>query len=277
MKVLPRLGFVGVGAIAAALINGMCAAGQQRGTFLLSPRNAELSHGLAKRFPFVKVAADNQSVVAGSDIVFLAVTPQVTHEVLSALKFRQDQRIVSLIATYDAERLRPLVSPATLITRVAPVPSVARRSGPMILYPPTPEMVALLDGLGQLVQVHNEPDMDALWAVTGIMAPYFGYLDAIASWLGRQNVPQSQALPFVAALFEALSVTAADRANDGFDKLRVAHTTPGGLNEQAYRELKAAGWMDLISRSLDLVQARMQGRATLEDRLPSVAFDHPTA
>lgn len=268
MKGLSRLGFIGVGAIAEALITGLCAGGEQRGNFLLSPRNARLSHGLAERFPFVKVAAENQAVVDGSDIVFLAVTPQVTDDVLRALKFRQDQRIVSLIATYDTERLRPLVAPVTSITRVAPIPSVARRLGPMILYPPTPEIVALLDGLGQLVQVQNESDLDALWAVTGIMAPYFGYLDAIASWLGRQNVPQSQARPFVAALFEALSVTAVDHAADGFDALRAAHTTPGGLNEQAYRELRAAGWMDLISRSLDLVQARMQGRAILEDHLP---------
>src|SRR3954451_13658991 len=77
VKELPRLGFVGVGAIAEALIAGLCAGGEQRGTFLLSPRNAQLSKGLAERFAFVKVAADNQAVVDGSDIVFLAVTPQI--------------------------------------------------------------------------------------------------------------------------------------------------------------------------------------------------------
>jgi len=269
MKELPRLGFVGVGTIAEALITGMCARGEQRGNFLLSPRNANITGELARRLPFVAVASDNQAVVDGSDIVFLAVTPQIATEVLSALKFRPDQHVVSLIATFDAARLRPLIAPAASLTRLAPVPSVARRLGPLIMCPPCEEVARLLTGLGQLIQLQTEPELDALWTVTGLMAPYFGLLNEISAWLSREGVPQSQARSFVATLFEALSATAAERCSEGFDKLRAAHTTPGGLNEQSFRELKSAGWMDLFAQALDLIQARMQGRATLADRLPA--------
>jgi len=268
MNELPRLGFGGVGTIAEALITGMCARGEQRGNFLLSPRNATISGELARQFPFVAVASDNQAVVDGSDIVFLAVTPQVATEVLSALKFRPDQHVVSLIATFDAARLRPLVAPAASLTRLAPVPSVARRVGPLILCPPSEEMAVLLADLGQLIQLQTEPELDALWTVTGLMAPYFGLLDEISAWLNREGVPELQARSFVATLFEALSATAAEHCSEGFDKLRAAHTTPGGLNEQSFRELKSAGWMQLFAQALDLIQARMQGRATLADRLP---------
>jgi pyrroline-5-carboxylate reductase len=165
-------------------------------------------------------------------------------------------------------RLRPLVAPATSITRLAPVPSVARRLGPLILSPPSEEMTVLLGGLGQLIALQTESELDALWTVTGLMAPYFGLLNEISLWLSREGVPESQARTFVAALFEALSVTAAERSGEGFDKMRAAHTTPGGLNEQSFRELQAAGWMQLFTRAMDLIQARMQGRATLADRLP---------
>jgi pyrroline-5-carboxylate reductase len=68
-------------------------------------------------------------------------------------------------------------------------------------------------------------------------------------------------------MFEALAMTAAERAGEGFDRLVVEHSTPGGLNEQAYRELQAAGWTSLISRTLDLIHARILGRATFADRL----------
>lgn len=268
MSEFPRVGFIGVGSIAEALITGMCAQGEQRATFLLSPRNSSLSHGLAARFPFIRVAADNQEVVDRSDILFIAVTPQIAADVLSALEFRPDQRIVSLIATFDMARVRELVAPASTIARLAPVPSVARRLGPLILFPAVAEIAALLEGLGQLIQLPNEADLDALWTVTGLMAPYFGLLEETTDWLVRQNLDVLQARMFVAGIFEALSVTAAKRSAEGFDKLRAAHTTPGGLNEQSYRELKAAGWMTLFSRALDLIQARMQGRATLADRLP---------
>jgi len=269
MSALPRLGFVGVGAIAEALITGMCAAGEQRATFLLSPRNSNVANRLAERFPLVKVAADNQAVIDASDIIFLAVRPQVAADVLGALKFRTDQRIVSLIATFNVARLRTLVGPAEAITRAVPLPAVARRMGALTLYPPTPEIVGLLEGLGQLVQVQNESDLDAFWAVTGLMSSYLGMLDEIARWLSRQNLQDTQVRPFVAAMFEALAVTATERAMGGFDRLAAEHATPGGLNEQAYRELKAAGWTGLISQTLDLIHARVLGRATLADRLPT--------
>jgi pyrroline-5-carboxylate reductase len=130
-----------------------------------------------------------------------------------------------------------------------------------------PEIARLLEGLGQLVQLQNESDLDAFWAVTGLMGSYFGWLDEIAGWLTRQNLEETQVRPFVAAMFEALAVTAAERARDGFDRLVVEHSTPGGLNEQAYRELKAAGWTSLVSQTLDLIHARILGHATLADRL----------
>ena len=271
MSELPRLGFIGVGTIAEALITGMCAGGEQRATFLLSPRNADTAERLAARYSFVEVARDNQAVIDGSDIVFLAVRPQVAADVLGPLKFRAGQRIVSLIAAFDVARLRALVAPVTAIARATPMPAVARRLGPLTLYPPVPEIARLLKGLGQLVQLESESDLDALWAVTGLMGSYFGFLDAIAGWLSRQHLEEEQIRPYLAAMFQALGVTAAERAGEGFDRLIVEHSTPGGLNEQAYRELKAAGWTSLIPQALDLVHARVLGRATLADRLPRPA------
>lgn len=274
MSGLPRVGFIGVGTIAEALITGMCAAGERRATFLLSPRNADIAKRLAECFSSVEVAGDNQAVIDASDIIFLAVRPQVAADVLGALKFRRDQCIVSLIATLDVARLRTLVAPASSITRAAPLPAVARRLGPLMIYPSVPQIAKLLEGLGHLVQLRNERELDALWAVTGLMSSYFGLLDEIAGWLQRQGVEETQVHPFVAALFEALASTAAEHTEGGFDRLVVSHSTPGGLNEQAHRELTAAGWTSLISRTLDLIHARIQGHATLADRLPTPAAQH---
>lgn len=268
MSGLPRLGFVGVGAIAEALITGMCAAQERRANFLLSPRNAEVARRIVERLPFVKVAEDNQSVIDGSDIIFVAVRPQVAAEVLGALKFRRDQRIVSLVATLDLARLGTLVAPAIAIARVAPIPAVARRLGPLLLHPPVPEIARLLQGLGHLIQLESESDLDAFWSTTGLMSSYFGLLGEMAGWLTRQNLEEAQVRTFVAALFEALGATASEHAGAGFEQLIAQHTTVGGLNEQAWRELQAAGWPRLFSEALDLIHARVLGKATLADQLP---------
>ncbi len=269
MSNLPKVGFVGVGAIAEALITGMCALGEQRASFLLSPRNAVVANRLADRFPFVTVAADNQAVLDGSDIVFLSVTPQVAVDVLTALRFRRDHRIVSLVSTFDVAKLRPLVAPAEMISRATPLPAVARRMGALMLYPPVAEIAALLEGLGQLVQLDSEANLDAFWTATSLMSSYFGLLDEVATWLQRQELEDAAVRPFVAAMFHSLGVTAQARAVGGFDALICEHSTTGGLNEQAYRELKAAGWMTLVSETLDLIHARIGGRATFADGLPA--------
>lgn len=267
----PVVGFVGVGTIAEALITGMCADGEHRADFVLSPRSAERVNRLAERHDFVRVAADNQAVVDGAGIVFLAVLPQVTEQVLGGLRFRPDQQIVSLIATFDTDRLRPLVAPAQAIHRVTPLPGVARRMGPLMLFPPSPNIAPLLEGLGQLIQPDDEGELDALLAVTGFMASYFGLLGSIETWLSNQGVARERAASFLGSLFSALGLTAAERAWEGFERLIVDHSTPGGLNEQAWRELQAAGWTGLSADALNLLRARIAGQAALHDTIPSNA------
>ena len=129
ISVLPKVGIIGVGAIAEALTIGLCGFGDPRAEIFLSPRNEDISGRLALRFPSVKVASDNQAVVDGSKIVVLAVRPQVTEDVLGALRFRHDQQIVSLIATFSVKQLSPLLAPANQISRAVPLPPIAERQG----------------------------------------------------------------------------------------------------------------------------------------------------
>jgi pyrroline-5-carboxylate reductase len=131
-----------------------------------------------------------------------------------------------------------------------------------------PEIARLLQGLGHLIQLENESDLDAFWSTTGLMSSYFGLLGEMAGWLSRQNLEETQVRIFVASLFEALGTTASERAGAGFDQLIAQHTTAGGLNEQAWRELRAAGWPRLFSEALDLIHARVLGKAAFADRLP---------
>lgn len=267
---LPRVGVVGVGAIAEAVVTGLCAGRPPRAEFLLSPRNEAVSARLARRFGCVRVASGNQAVLDHSDLVILAVTPQAAEDVLRALSFAPRHAVISLIATYDLDRLRPLVRPARSVVRAAPVPAVARGLGAVILHPPSPEVAALFEGLGRLVQLEAEGDMDAFLALTGLMGAYFGLLAETSRWLSDKVGDPSLVPAYVGALFRGLGATAEAEASSGFERLIVEHSTPGGLNEQAYRELKAAGWTRMVASALDLVLARIQRRATLADGLSAV-------
>jgi pyrroline-5-carboxylate reductase len=271
-----KVGFVGVGTIAEALIIGMSADGEHRADFLLSPRNRETSARLAHRFPLASVAPDNQAVVDASDIVFIAVRPQIAEEVIKQLRFRGPQQIVSLVAGFDIKRLSHLVAPAEEIYRVIPLPANAKRRGAITLYPPSEQLAELLTGIGQLVQVDDEQQLDVVWASTSLMGAYFGFMDSIAAWLSEHGVDPVNARGYAAAVFHGLAVSALEQSSEGFGKLIADYSTPGGLNEQAYRELVAAGWTERIHEVLTLIHERILGRATLDTKLP-IAYRSPPA
>lgn len=262
-----NIGFIGVGTIAEALITGLSADGEHRANILLSPRNNETASRIVHRLSFASVAPDNQAVMDGSEIVFLALRPQVAEGVIRQLKFRADQQVVSLVAGYSVERLSQLIAPASKIYRLIPLPANANRQGAITLYPPSPDIAELLMGIGCLVQLQDERELEVVWASTALMGAYFGLMNSVAEWLTDRGVDPANARNFIAAVFHGLAVSALKQPAKSLEQLVMDHSTPGGLNEQAYRELLAAGWTDRIQEVLTLIHDRVLGRATLETKL----------
>ena len=267
-----NVGFIGTGTITAAIVTGLCEAGAPGLSILLSPRNRERSRNLSERHAAVEVAAGNQQVVDRSELVFLAVRPQVAANVLAALKFRPEQQVASFIATLDSAEIRRLTQPARFAARVAPVPPVARRTGPIAMCPPNGPLADLLGPIGTLIQVDNEAQLDAFFSVSALMAPYFELLQSVSAWLRAQGVEAAQADTYAGSLFRAIAEKSTQPAGEGFAELVAEHATRAGINEQLRRELLATGFYKRVQAGLDLIQARMQGRAGLDDTLDPAAF-----
>ena len=274
---LPKVGILGVGVIAEALTTGLCGFGDRRAKIVLSPRNEEISARLALTFPDVTVAVHNQAVVDDSEIVVLAMRPQVAEEVLGALRFRPDQQILSLVATFSVRQLLSLVAPAVAISRAVPLPPVAERQGPLALYTQSTEVMRLLDGLGRLIRIEDEKELDLASAVTSLMGTYFGMAGAVDQWLTAQGFEPAGSRALVSELFFHLSSAAKTRPMESYSKLSADYSTPGGLNEHAWRELQAAGWADQIKSALDLILDRIHGRATLDTPLPGTRAATPSS
>jgi pyrroline-5-carboxylate reductase len=255
------IGFIGTGNIASALVRGLCTADRPPPGILVSPRNAEKASRLAAEFARVQVAESNQAVVDGSDCVVLAVLPKAAEEVLRALTFRSEQRIVSLVALTPVARVRDLVHPAKIVVRAVPLPSAARRLGPIALYPTDAEVIRVLEGVGTPVPAANERDLHVLWALTALIAPYFALLEEICGWAVAAGVESSTARTYLASMFHALSVLAMEDGGVGFGELRVEATTPGGLNEQALREIRDLGGHRSFLNALDSILVRLDESA----------------
>ncbi len=208
------LGFIGTGNIASAMVTGLYASQAPPGKVLVSPRGVETALALAAAFPALDVAPDNQAVVDGSATVVLAVRPQDAKRILTPLRFRAEQRVISLLALTPLERSRRLVAPAGTIVRALPLPTCAERLGPIVVYPGEPWAMAFFAPIGTPIAAAEERELNVLWALTALIAPYFALIAAGAGWAANAGVAAPTAGTYLATMFHALS-TLAVRAPGG--------------------------------------------------------------
>lgn len=252
-----RLGFIGTGTIAAAMVEGL-STGLDRSGILVSPRGAGTAADLASRFPAVRVAADNQAVVDGSDMVVLSIRPQIAEDVIRALRFRPGQQIVSLVAATPVATLRDWIGLDLLITRAIPLPFVAVRQGVTPVFPPDPRVMAMFDRLGTAVECRTEAEFDLFAVGSALMGSYFGLLETAQDWLIRQGLSPVASRTYLAGLFASLGSVAMANPGD-FSALRDAHSTKGGLNEQMFHVFVQQNGAAALTSALDQVLARVRG------------------
>ncbi len=130
-----RLGFIGTGAITDAIVSGLLRAKAPVARMVVSERNKATSSRLAALSPKVAVSGDNQAILDASDVVFLAVRPQVAKGILAGLRVPAEKEIISLIAALRADVLRGWLASAGTITRAIPLPSVRELRGVTVTYP----------------------------------------------------------------------------------------------------------------------------------------------
>ena len=253
-------GVLGVGAIARAIVTGLCEGVPDAPPVLLSPRNAETAQRLAARFPTVTVAADNQAVVDGSTTVIVCLR-NADVGLLGDLAWRADHVVISAVAGLGMSRLTRLVEPAAKVCRSVPMPPVADRAGLTSVHPPLAEARELFDRLGATLEVADVASYEALSATSATLAGFFEYLAVQSTWLEERGIPARVARRYVGATFAgALGSLQSDEP--GFAELAGEYATPGGVNEQVREDLRAAGAYDELRRALD----RAHDRLSTEDR-----------
>ncbi len=251
-----RLGFIGTGAISAAVIHGLSKAWGDGNAIVVSPRSQEVSEDLSQRYGWVRRAASNQEVVDASDILFLGVMPQQAAEVLGALKLREGQVVASFCAGVGASALQEMAGLKVQVCRVTPLPTIALLEGPVMLYPALGQVRQLIAPLGVLIEPESDDAMAALSTASGLMSSFFRLSQEAVGWLEARGLPRTQARDYVMAMFAALSKTALRHDPAALEALPGAHETLGGLNEACREYLESERWFEIFARGMDAIEAR---------------------
>ncbi|OHV18771.1 pyrroline-5-carboxylate reductase [Rhizobium sp. RMa-01] len=254
------IGFVGTGAITEAMVRGLLAEPAYASEIHVSPRSAHIAATLAAEFASVRIAGDNQTVVDRSDMVFLAIRPQIAEEVVRALSFRTGQTIVSLVAATERQAVLDWIGADINLVQAIPLPFVAQRQGVTAIYPANATIAALFDTLGTAVQCQSRKEYDLLAAASAVMSTYFGVMESITGWLEKSGLERAKGQAYIAPLFASLAQKANNPCNEPFSALSREFATKGGLNEQVLSDFDNKGGLAALTAALDGVLARIEGR-----------------
>ncbi|TDX00623.1 NAD(P)-binding domain-containing protein [Dinghuibacter silviterrae] len=258
------IGCIGVGKIVSAVVEAWCTAGVDVPIYL-SPRNEAVGRDLSSRFPNVHRLQDNQVVLDRSDIVLLALRPPVALEVLASLSFAPRHIVVSMVSFVSYTDLCAAVSPAGMVCRAVPQPTVVNHRCPIPLFQADDTVRQLFSRIGQLYEVESEGQLQTLSTLTGLISPYYDLLQTLSDWTAAQGVDPAIAGNYVVDFFESLAYAAQQAAPPDFHALSHHAATPGGMNEQSAKQIRDSGAHEAWLRAADKILARFSQSPTRKD------------
>ncbi len=260
-----NLGFIGAGRMATALAQGCVQAGLVRADGVLaSDPAAEARAKFAAELPEAKTQADNQAVLAGADVVVLAVKPQVMSQALDDIRPSVEPRhlVISIAAGVTLARLAAALPPKTRLVRVMPnTPCLIRQGascfsrGAAATDADAALVVKLLSAVGAAFEV-DESQLDAVTGLSG-SGPAFIYaaIEAMAQGGAAMGLPPELALE-LAARTAAGAASMVMSTGLAPAELRAQVTSPGGTTLAGLDALQRAGGAAAFRAAVEAATAR---------------------
>jgi pyrroline-5-carboxylate reductase len=237
-----RLAFIGAGNMARSLVGGLIADGWDPAVIGVSDPDIHQLGALTSHFR-VSTDTDNRAILAGRDVVVLAVKPQILREVASSIADQIQQScplVISIAAGVRSSDLERWLGGNCAVVRCMPNTPALVQTGATALFATRKVSneqkdlaESILRAAGLTVWVDDEELLDAVTALSGSGPAYFFLVmealeeAGITLGLGRQT---SRLLTLQTALGAAKMAL---ESNDDTAALRQRVTSPGGTTERA--------------------------------------------
>lgn len=258
------VGFIGAGNMATALIEGLLARGMPASRLRASDTAPDKLEILAGKG--LVTSSNNRDIVAGSDVVVLAVKPQVLPAVLGDLRDTFTAKpclLVSIAAGIRIDSLVTATHAAQAVVRCMPNTPALVGSGASGLFANAQTSAeqravatALMEAVGIVCWLESEAQLDAVTALSGSGPAYFFLLMEAMQEAGVALglAPEvARDLCLQTALGSARLALASDV---DVAELRRRVTSPGGTTEAAIRQFEAEGLRAIVARALDKAASR---------------------
>jgi pyrroline-5-carboxylate reductase len=246
----PTIAFIGAGNMAGSLIRGLVADGYDAGQIVAADTNAAQLSALRGQTG-VRTAGDNAAAVAASEVVVLAVKPQVLQTVARQIAGVVQARrplVISIAAGIRERSLQAWLGGGVPLVRTMPNTPAMIGAGATVLHASpevTPEQQdtaeSILRAVGLTRWVEDEDLMDAVTALSGSGPAYlFLVMEAMEQAAVELGLPGETArlLTLQTALGAARM---AMESQDDPATLRQRVTSPGGTTERALAVFEEKG------------------------------------
>jgi pyrroline-5-carboxylate reductase len=272
MHIEGKIGFVGTGNMAEALIKGLLAGGAVEPTQILgSEPRAERRQELAQRYG-IEVVADNQDVARRSDILVLSVKPQILQKVMIEIApaLHRDALVVSVAAGVPTAAIEARLQDRRVVRSMPNTPALVGRGATVICageHATEDDLAAakrIFDSVGITV-VLDESLLDAATGLSGSGPAYvFLIIEALSDagvkvGLSRYN---AQALAAQTLLGSAKLLI---ETGHHPGQLKDMVTSPGGTAIAGLHTLEAGGLRTTLINAVEAAthRSRELGEAML--------------
>ncbi len=253
-----RIGFIGSGVMAEAMIKGMLRESVTSASQIIAsgPRQ-ERGKQLAEKYG-IAVTINNAEAVDRADIVVLSLKPQMLSAVLEELsgKILKDALVLSIVAGATIEKIEVGLKHKSVVRSMPNTPAqigegiTVWTASPDVKGEQREQAKAILNALGEELFVEDEDFLDMATAVSGTGPAYvFLFLEAMVDAAVHLGFPRYMAEKLVLQTVHS-STEYIREAPDHLARLRNQVTSPGGTSAEALYYLERAGFRTAISRAI---------------------------
>ena len=262
-----RLGFIGCGNMASAIMGGILKNGLMEATDIIGADVFAPSRENAKENLGIQVAEGNLEVVEKADMFVLSIKPQFYAEVIAEIKdaVKENQVVITLAPGKTLAWLEEQFGKPVKIVRTMPnTPAMVLEGMTGVChnsYVTAEELesaLCILRAFGE-AEVVPEKLMDAVVAVSGSSPAYvYMMIEAMADAAVAEGMPRAQAYKFAAkAVMGSAKMVLETGKHPG--ELKDMVCSPAGTTIEAVKVLEATGFRSSIMEALEVCAEKCRG------------------
>lgn len=249
-----KIGFIGSGNMAGAIIRGILARGLAAPEQIMATGRQEKKLEALKEELGIRVTTDNKEAAEFADILFLAVKPKVFSEVIPEIRKSRNPEglVISIAAGQTIEAIEKQFGEDIRLIRVMPNTPAMVGEGMASLSPnqrTLSEDLAVAEEIFNSIgkcEVISEELMDAVIGVSGSSPAYvYLFIEALADAAVLGGMQREQAYRFAAqAVYGSAKMVLESGIHPG--ELKDMVCSPGGTTIEAIYELEKQGFRGAV-------------------------------